>query len=168
MKKIYRILKINSGMRTILILITMCFISCSKRQPNSSTFPNDNSVSISLPNTIKVNEELKGYIKYKSDFDSITTSFTDTTNFKIPYFYIYEPQENNIDMNNLIIRDSVKLWDNRIDISNVRFSKKGSYFFLALIKDEVMIFSYKKNGETDSIRILTNEYFIRQKILVTE
>lgn len=37
-----------------------------------------------------------------------------------------------------------------------------------MIKDEIMLFSYKENGKTDSIRILSNEYFIHQKIQVTD
>nr|WP_317632745.1 hypothetical protein [uncultured Flavobacterium sp.] len=123
---------------------------------------------MSIPNSISVNEEYKGIIEYKSDFDSITTSFTDTTNFKTPYIYIYEPQENDIDLKNLIIRDSIKLWSNKIDINNIRFTKKGTYYFLAKIKDEIMLFSYKKNNEIDSIRVLSNEYFITQKIHVKD
>lgn len=156
-------------MKKILVLVVIGFVtSCIKKDKNQNTFiSNEHLISISLPNKIKVNEELKGVIEYKSDFDTITTSFTDTTNFKTPYFYIYEPQEN-IDMNNLVIRDSVKLWSNKIDVNNFWFSKKGTYYFLALIKDEIMLFNYKENGKTDSIRILTNEYFIHQKIQVTE
>jgi len=123
---------------------------------------------MAIPNSISINEEYKGVIEYKSEFDSITTSFTDTTNFKTQYFYIYEPQENEIDLNNLIIKDSIKLWSNKININNIRFSKKGKYYFLAKIKDKIMLFSYKKNNKIDSIRILANEYFISHKINVTD
>lgn len=153
----------------VVLIIISCGISCEKNKENDSSFVNNKySVSISLPNTIKVNEELNGLIEYKSDFDTITKSFTDTTNFKTPYFYIYQPQENDVDMNNLVIRDSFKLWSNKIEVNNFWFSKKGSYNFLAMIKDEIMLFSYKENGKTDSIRILSNQYFIHHKIQVTD
>ncbi|WP_053970779.1 hypothetical protein [Mangrovimonas sp. ST2L15] len=158
----------------LLILMFFLIVSCKQRTgfiDEKKKFEGRNYVELFFPDTVIINKEVKGFVKYNSSFDTITKNlFEGNDTLRMVSLYIRKNTNYVIDNKDdlLVAKKKDSFYPNKNDIKTgnpvIHFSKNfdsiGKYYLEGLIKDEVMI-SYK-----DSLRLLERSSFVSKTIYV--
>jgi hypothetical protein len=159
--------------RTLTILLfAVVLICCEKKAISAEKDIINKNESMSyifdFPDTVQINKEYNGKILYKNILDTITTDLannSETDRYIIFSMAITELLEQDEKSLKLIVKDTFGAVDHRtIPIFKVKFKNKGINYLSGFITDN----GFLKLKDSDSIRIITNEFQIHHKVFVID
>ena len=159
----------------ILFMILVIFSSCKKKEIITHNYINEKDIDkkiecqIEFPDTVYLNKEYDGVVKYKSILDTITTSFDDKKKKRYPIFYLTIVDKPELDYRHL--KKMAKIFgahDNReIPFYDIKFEKTGTYYIDGIINDYVVIDINKRNERGEElVREIENEERVTKKVIV--
>lgn len=157
-------------------LIAVLLNSCNKKEINTDT-SNENIQSnfgveqaeFILPDTLKVNINYDGLIKYKNDFDNFTKKSISENKFGRAIFFSYLKKGNPNDSFKQLqkkVTDTVLMENvHNIPINNIKYDKIGIFYIDGILRDMV-IFDTIQNNEDIPMKIQDTR--IIKKVVVIE
>ena len=119
----------------------------------------DKAMKFYLPDTIQINDTLKGHLIYRSEFDTIKNNDTHVVDF---YFTKTTSLSQNFEeFKNKKCDTFVRIRDSIIPIYDITFEKKGSQLFEGYIRDYLFI-----DRGNDSIQIKTSTQHVMYNVYV--
>ncbi|MBW3519806.1 hypothetical protein [Flavobacterium sp. NKUCC04_CG] len=166
---------------SLLLIIHIAFSGCVEKKSKPTTATNLDKVlaeeinnsrikyEINFPDTVFVQEENYGLIKYQSHYDSIITKFGDRDVNRFVRYIMLTTDTVNYDHKYLknIVKDTFGASDNRNIYFMATFTKRGTYYIDGVINDLIQIDLHKKNKEQyDLVRLLEDEVRVTKKVIV--
>ncbi|RSK41410.1 hypothetical protein [Mangrovimonas spongiae] len=162
----------------IIVIIFTLLVSCKKNKKEiknieESQKVKESFISLTFPDTVEINEDVKGYVEYYSAFDTITKKlYEGEDTLRIITMYIKQNEifipNNTKGLLNSKVKDS--FYPRKEDVKErnpiIHFSKKfgseGKHYLEVLLRDEVLI----DTADTKSLRLLEKHLFISKPIYV--
>lgn len=167
-------------MRKLFLVLVLTFLSCDRKSENSiihegeSLNINQNNridFEINFPDTVFLNEENYGMIRYKSHLDSIIMNFgvRDTNRYVRLITTIKEDVNYDLNFLKTIVKDTFGASDNREIFFMLKFDKKGTTYIDGVINDLIQIDMHEK-GENggDIVRLIEDEVRVTKKVVVID
>lgn len=149
-----------------IVILLFSFVSCNKKKEKvnftSTIEKTDDNIILDLPDTIFVNQVIRDTIYYKSPLDTIKLSEKDN---RYIFFYAttdsvkYESVEQ---IKKTKHRSFIEKTKGVIPFS-VQFEKIGDNYFTGIVKDQVLLPNYYKDGKA---RIITHESVVTVRVWV--
>ncbi|WP_430614158.1 hypothetical protein [Flavobacterium sp. JP2137] len=161
----------------VLRLFCLFFVVCGcnrkevreYKDPSKSIEEPRIKYEIDFPDTVFVQEENYGLIKFQSHYDSIITKFGDRDVNRFVRYIMLTTNDVNYDYRHLknVVKDTFGAYDNRSIYFSVTFSKLGVQYFDGVINDLVLMDIKKKDKEgNELIRWLEDEVRVTKKVVV--
>jgi hypothetical protein len=180
----------NTRVLIIIVLIALqIFFSCKKddngngknknlmqERGNTKKFSNDVvEFEFDFPDTVFINKPYNGKIKYKGVLDTITKQFNlegESANSRYIIYSFIKTKSIDYDEEYLskIAVDTIGAIDNNtILLSNIKFTKLGTYYLDGIINDNAIINLMKRDNDGDDVsRSITNEVRATLKVFVID
>lgn len=162
----------------LIILTQLVFFSCKKEkekidaEKTSDISYSSNRIiyDINFPDTVYINEVNDGIIKYKSNLDTIITTFGNKEKNRYTRFILTTTNNPDYDFNTLkqIVKDTFGALNNReIPFYGIKFPKAGTYYIDGVINDLVLINLKKKDKQGEDLaRLIEDEERVTHKVTV--
>lgn len=157
-----------------LLAILLVNISCQKeiKKTSKRTRPVVKNefleYEFDFPDTVYINQEYYGEIKYKSSADKIITRFGDRKINRYVRYIMFQTEEVNYDFDELKhrVRDTFGARNNRlIPLYDIKFTRLGVNYLDGIFND-IILFDTVKNAETLPMKIYDQR--VTHKVIVVE
>lgn len=157
------------------VVIVLAVNSCNKTKKDHGKQTSENiideiSYRISFPDTVKLNKLYNGKVFYKSQLDSITTSFKDSDKSRYTLLMQYQTKDINYDFAELSkrVKDTFGALNNReIPFYDVKFNSIGVNYIDGIIYDSVILDTIRGEKKPTDVLPMKRRYRrITKKVIV--
>jgi hypothetical protein len=163
----------------LIILYLFFFLSSCKRKEGSEHNNGYNSVNrdkefyrFEFPDTVYVKKKYDGYLKYRTELDTIVDNFDDFKTPRYAYFLMRKTPNIKYSMDELTkfkLDTLVALYNGEIPLLNIEFHKTGTFYMDGMISDCVLMDEGKKDEKGEElVRMLTYEFRATHKVVVID
>ena len=162
---------------TFYLIIFLSLYSCKKKEGSELNNRINSVIEIEFykfefPDTVYVKKKYDGYLKYRTELDTIVDNFDDLKTPRYAYFLMRKTPNIKYSMEELTkfkLDTLVALYNGEIPLLNIQFNCVGTFYLDGVITDLVFLESEKKGEKgQELVQIVSNKIRARHKVVVID